>query len=178
MTRSTSEHITVGVAAHRERAARARARLRRGVLLLALAGIAYAAVAVWQRDTTHMKNAVERLKPFQRTLQAALDASGRLPLKLSETDPNGKALPTKVFTYLPIEDIRTLRQFDGDVLVGYSASEGLALRCDGRAALLCDKGRCSIRWLTSTELTDSLKKQRAWIEGRQRELREQGPKLP
>ena len=100
------------------RRARERSRILRSILLLVLLGVVYALVVVWQRDTTHKDNALGTLEPFRRTAQAALDASGRLPLALEKTDPEGRTLPAKRFTYLPANDIRALRAFDGPVMLG------------------------------------------------------------
>lgn len=161
-----------------DRAVRARTGIIKWVILLLLVGVAYAVVVVWQRDTTHMSKAVETLEPFQKTVQAALGVSGRLPLSLGKTGPDGKALPTKRLTYLPTDDISVLRAFDGTVIVGYSSVVALGLRTDGRAVLLCHEGRCSAKWFTNAEFKEQKTKQNAWIRDRRRQLLERGPKLP
>lgn len=161
-----------------DRAAKHRARILTGAVLLILVGGIYAVTVVWQRDTNHITKAMARLEPFRRTLQTMLDADGRLPLRLPKVGPDRKALPTTGFTYLSTDEIRALRACDGPVMVGYSARIATGLKAEGRAVLICEQGQCRVKWDTSAEFAERKTKQEAWIKERRRQLLERGPKLP
>ena len=149
-----------------------------GGVLLALVGVAFAVAALWQRDTTHMNRAVELLGPLQRALQATLDASGSLPLRLPDTGADGKSLPTRGFVYLPADEVRTLRAFDGPVMLGFAQRVGTGLRTSGRAVLNGGQSQCRVQWLTDSEFAEWKAKQENWVQRRQREQLERGPRLP
>jgi hypothetical protein len=176
-------HLTTGqnsaetVIAQR-RSARVRGRVFKGLLALLSIGVIYAVTVLWHRDTTRMRMAEERLVPFAGALQAVVDTTGRLPLRLPRTGPNGTALPVADITLVGIEDISLLRGFDGPVLVGYSRPVGLALRPNGYAALIYDAGQSSVRWLPRPEFGKLKHAQDVWLEQRRRELLEYGPRLP
>ncbi len=156
----------------------ARTGIVRGAILLVAVGVVYVTVVVWQRDTVRRTQALETLEVFQRTLQSALEAQGRLPLALPATSPDGKALPAKQFTYLTMDDAQLLRDFTGPVLLGYSPPVGGVLRKDGRAVLVGERGRCTVRWLPDAELAAWKTEQDTWVKERHRQLREPQPKRP
>ena|GEM_PF-6904443 len=178
MTRPTGEQATEVMVAEGERAARARARILKGFILLFLAGLGFALVALWFRDTSHIRRAEGALGPFHHALQASLDASGRLPPQLPKSDPEGRALSYRGISYAPVDDIRALREFDGPVMVAHTWRVGTGLRTSGRAVLICDQGRCSIRWLSDTDFADWSKRQTTWVREHQRQRLERGPQLP
>lgn len=162
------------------RARKRRLSLLKGLLLLALLGIGFATIIVWQRDTTQIRIAVEGLAPFKHTVQSALDQSPsrRLPLKFPATDPVGAPLPDIGFTYLPIQDILGLRHLEGPVLVGYSRGYGNGLRSNGRAVLIVEHATCDARWLTNAEFARWTKRQQEWLESRRDRLLHGKPRLP
>lgn len=178
VTRSAEGQATRGGIARRGRVVRSRTKLIKWVVFLALISVAYAVLVLGHRDTVRMNKALETLEPFRVTLQASLDATGQLPLKLSDTDPNGNPLPSQGFTYLPADAIHVLRGFDGPVMVGHSTYVATGLRTGGWAVLFCDHGQCSVRWERIADFLKRKAEQEAWVQNRRRELLERGPRLP
>lgn len=174
MTRSTDGQTTDRIVASPQR--RARERILRSAVLLAVVGVFYTVVVVWQRDTTRRNDALGMVEPFRRVVQAALDDSGQLPLALKNAD--GIALPTDDFTYLPPEDIRTLRAFDDPILLGYSRPSAAGFQRGGRGVLICEHRQCRVEWVVDRKFAERLAEQAKQIEEHRRRSLDRGPKLP
>jgi len=178
VTQSTNGQTTDAAVGRPQRLARRRSRILRNIVLLGLLGVVYALVVVWHRDTAHRNTALDAAEAYRGTVQAALDASGWLPLVLPKTGPGGRTLPAKGFAYLPVDDIRVLRAFDGPVVLGFSPRVANTMQTSGRAVLICDQRQCRVEWLTNTEFVERITEQKKRLETRQRRLLERGPAFP
>ena len=178
MTGSTAEQAPETMVGEHERALRARSRILKGFVLLFLGGVLFALVALWFRDTAHIRKAKLALEPFVGALQASLNASGRLPPQLPRFDQDGGALVTRGISYASVDDIRALRAFEGAAMVGHTWRVGTGLRTSGRAVLICENGQCSVRWLSDAGFAEWNERQRLRIRDDQRRRLERGPQLP
>ena len=178
MRESTNEQPAVKSVVASDRAGRVRSRVIKGVVVFTLAGLAYAGVVTLGRDQTRIRQAADDIAPIPRARQAVLCETGRLPLKLPSEDPDGVKLTAKGFTYLSTGEIRSLRDADHPVIIGYSPRVAAVLLTPGRWALMCDGDRCYTEWYTSAQFAERMLAQDAWIEDRREQLLKHGPKLP
>ncbi len=157
MNREHAHASTLGVASADR--AKARRRLGRTIAPLFIAAVALCAVVVWHRDETHIAKALERLKPYRATLQEHLDGTGSLPPRFPNGSDHDAESVTPGFRYLEPEIIAWANSAGRPVIVGLGSANGLIVRANGRAVMICDGDHVRVEWRAGHQLGPLLEQQ-------------------